>query len=117
MITVKVCRDKSGNLKGFVATGHAGYAPRGEDIVCSAVSTLTQTAVLGLESIGAPFDLDVRDGGMRVMLGGLEGVPPRKVEDARLILETIILGLKAVADVGREFVRVVESSCERGYES
>ena len=35
-------------LYGFTARGHAGAGERGEDIVCSAISALTQTAATGL---------------------------------------------------------------------
>lgn len=42
MINIEYCPEKY----LIRATGHAGYAPRGEDIVCAAVSTLIQTLAL-----------------------------------------------------------------------
>ena len=36
-------------------SGHAGYAPAGFDIVCSAISAVTQTALLGLEAIADSY--------------------------------------------------------------
>ena len=35
-------------IAGFRAKGHSGYAESGSDIVCAAVSAITQTACLGL---------------------------------------------------------------------
>lgn len=113
MITVKVYRDRVRNPTGFVATGHAGYAPWGEDIVCSAVSVLTQTAVLGLEAIDFPADSDIREGNMSLTLRKAEGISRRKAEDASLILETIILGLKAVAESHPKHVRVIDDGLRR----
>lgn len=47
MIVVKISvKDK--DITGFEVKGHAGYAKYGRDIVCSAVSAIVQTALLGL---------------------------------------------------------------------
>lgn len=40
MIYVKIQTDKATQTIELYAEGHAGYAPQGEDIVCSAVSIL-----------------------------------------------------------------------------
>ena len=50
MTHVTLIRDRSG-LVGFEAKGHTGYADEGSDIVCSAVSALTQTAALGINEV------------------------------------------------------------------
>lgn len=38
-------------LIGFEVSGHTGYAEQGSDIVCSAISGMTQMTTLGLEKI------------------------------------------------------------------
>ena len=40
-------------ITGYKVSGHAGYSEEGSDIVCSAVSALTQAPLLGLEK---PFE-------------------------------------------------------------
>lgn len=45
MITILVAADR------IHVSGHANMAPRGSDIVCSAVSALTLTLIRGLEEI------------------------------------------------------------------
>lgn len=40
-----------GICTGFSARGHAGYSAGGNDIVCAAVSALTQGAVISLEKL------------------------------------------------------------------
>lgn len=51
MIEVTFDIIEDGICKGFQVCGHAEYAPRGSDIVCAAVSALTQGAVSTLEQL------------------------------------------------------------------
>lgn len=44
MTTLRMLRDRQGYW-GFCCTGHSGYAESGEDIVCAAISALTQFCV------------------------------------------------------------------------
>ena len=50
-------------LIGFCCEGHSGYAASGEDIVCAAISALTQFCVSYLEkyNIGHTVDICERD--------------------------------------------------------
>ena len=50
MTTVSFLRDARG-LCGIRVSGHAGYAPAGEDIVCAAASVLITTCANALESV------------------------------------------------------------------
>ncbi|HUZ49221.1 MAG TPA: ribosomal-processing cysteine protease Prp [Candidatus Dormibacteraeota bacterium] len=50
MLAVTFCRDSRNRLSSVFATGHAGFAEHGEDIVCAAVSAILQAARLGLEA-------------------------------------------------------------------
>lgn len=45
MIEVRIRGD------GLTISGHAGYAPRGQSIVCAAVSAITLTMIEGLREI------------------------------------------------------------------
>ena len=38
------------DIRGFLSAGHADWAEEGSDIVCAAVSALTQTCVNALET-------------------------------------------------------------------
>ena len=65
MTTVTVFRRPDGALSGFDCRGHALYADAGEDIVCAAVSALTQGTLNGLLNVlKAPVDyhIDEKDG-------------------------------------------------------
>ena len=40
-------------LDGITISGHANYAPAGSDVVCAAVTVLTQTLIQSLEDLSA----------------------------------------------------------------
>lgn len=81
---------------GFAAMGHAGYAKSGEDIVCAAVSAVTQSALAGLSSVlGLSVSVRMRPqtGYMRVRLSH---VPRIHVHAAQTLLRTLHLYLLAL---------------------
>ncbi|MFA6937930.1 MAG: ribosomal-processing cysteine protease Prp [Treponema sp.] len=49
MIEVLLVCSSDGSLKSCNASGHAGFAVKGKDIVCAAVSSLLRTAIQVLE--------------------------------------------------------------------
>lgn len=53
MITIKA--EKKSGLVSIKVEGHANYDEHGKDIVCSAVSAITQTALLGLLAIAESY--------------------------------------------------------------
>jgi uncharacterized protein YsxB (DUF464 family) len=50
LINIELSFDKRDLLKSCRVSGHAGASPKGEDIVCAAVSVLTRTAYTVLSS-------------------------------------------------------------------
>ena len=51
MIRVSITRNKQNCIVEYRVTGHAGYDDHGRDVVCSAVSTLAQAVIIGLERV------------------------------------------------------------------
>ena len=51
MTKVDIFINQDGYIHGFQAKGHSGYAVHGEDIVCAAISALTQATVIGLTEV------------------------------------------------------------------
>ena len=107
MTTVTVFRRPDGSLSGFDCRGHAEYADAGEDIVCAAVSALTQGTLNGLLNVlKAPVDyrIDEKDG---ILTASLGDVPEDKRAGAQLLLETLVSALQMIeADYAR-FNRVI----------
>lgn len=50
MTKIQIFKQK-GKTQGFIVKGHSGYAEEGFDIVCSAISTLSQSVCVGLENV------------------------------------------------------------------
>jgi len=106
MTTVTVLYDR-GHIIGFDAEGHSGYADRDYDIVCAGVSSLTQTAYLGIAELTAA---DVRvyqgDGALRLRLG--HELANKQREQAELILETMVLGLRSIEENYGDYLKLIK---------
>lgn len=86
---------RQGEWAGFEATGHAGFAEQGSDIVCSAVSALAQTTLLGLtERLQLPVSYEVEEGKLYCVLG--QPLTNTQYEQAALLLDTLLLGLTSM---------------------
>lgn len=68
---------RRGQLIGFEATGHSGYAEEGSDIVCAAVSAVTQTAAIQAEDVLCMQDaVTVDETGATLRVCGDDGGAP-----------------------------------------
>lgn len=97
-------------MAGFTAHGHTGFAERGSDIVCAAVSALTTVTVLGLQArleLDPEVHVDEEEGYLHCMLDK-ERVPSSTWIRAQDLLETLALGLKEIAKEHSRYVRVKE---------
>ncbi|MFA5535838.1 MAG: ribosomal-processing cysteine protease Prp [Bacillota bacterium] len=95
MVFVEFFEDRDELLKAFKFTGHAGAAPHGEDLVCSAISVLSQTAVIGLQYyLREKPKLEIAAGLLSCILP--DGLNELEQERSQTILKTMELGLKAL---------------------
>ncbi|MFO7266014.1 MAG: ribosomal-processing cysteine protease Prp [Limnochordales bacterium] len=103
MVTVEVYRDAAGRIRGFRSTGHAGYGAYGQDIVCAAVSAITQTAVLGLlEHVKAEAAVAQAPGRLECKVSGEWAAR----EAVQAVLAAMTLGLREVERQYPKHVRV-----------
>jgi len=95
MIRITFLREND-RIVGFDCTGHAEYAEEGYDIICSAVSALTQTTVMGLVKVAQiPAGYDISDdGSLHCILG--KDATETQCKDAQLLFNTLSAGLHAV---------------------
>lgn len=93
-------------IQGFTVQGHAGYAMSGEDIVCAAVSVLTQTALLGLnEYLESKPQWKIDDHGyLECWL--VQGITPGDKEKSQVILHTMELGLLNIQQSYEQFLTI-----------
>ncbi|PTQ53477.1 MAG: putative ribosomal protein [Hydrogenibacillus schlegelii] len=99
MIEVRV-RRRDGVPVKIAVEGHAGYADPGEDIVCAGVSAITfgtANAVVRLTGLDPVKEMG-KSGSLHFHLPAPgEGVPSDRLRDARLLLEGMLIALKALA--------------------
>src|SRR5690625_4590181 len=99
LVHVRIERNAQGAIVGFFASGHAEYAPKGEDIVCAAVSALTQTALLGLQHhIGIAVEVTIDDDAGELHCTLPTSLHETKATYAQVILETMCTGIQAIAE-------------------
>lgn len=102
MIRVRIERDSTGRIEGFEAKGHAGAGPRGKDIVCAAVSVLTDSVFLGLDKhLHRGMDWNADSGDISVKLKE----PPDDLTEA--ILATMVLGLTEIQKIYPDKLRIL----------
>ena len=117
MTTVTVFRGPDGTLSGFDSRGHTGYADAGEDIVCAAVSALTQATVNGLANVlAAPVDYEIDEQDARMTVRLADAIVPDQRAGAQLLLQTFVQGLESIQSGYPRFIRVIykkrrESTC------
>lgn len=68
------------DARGVELRGHAGYAPRGQDIVCAAVSMLVYVQMRLLERAEELEELELRPGYVRMTLRQGGGADLRVME-------------------------------------
>lgn len=93
MIRAVVFRDEDRKIRAFSINGHAGYAPRGEDIICAAVSSLTINTINSIEKLTKDrFDAQIEEASGDVSFALADGFS----KEAQLLLESFVIGLDGI---------------------
>lgn len=90
---------------GFIIDGHAGYAEPGKDIVCAAVSAISQTCIMSIE------DLTKDECICRQENGYMELKCKNPDVDTILLLRAFETGARAISENYKKFVRFVRFRC------
>ena len=100
---------KDNIIFGFECSGHSGYAKSGEDIVCSALSSMTQSCALGLIKV-LKIDVDiVRDdnkGYLRVILP--KDLEKDRLDNAQILLQTLLFSVKDLVVGYSKYIKLEE---------
>lgn len=107
MIYVNVKKDPSGFISSFTMEGHAGYAEKGEDLVCagaSAVSFGSLNAVMALTNVTPDIDQG-EDGGLLSCVIP-EGLPVEVREQVQLLLEGMIVSLQTIEREYGQYIQI-----------
>lgn len=106
MTTVTV-KKIDGRIAEIICDGHTGYGVEGEDIVCAAVSSIVQTAVLGIFSVAgvnALYEVDEQRGYLKMTLP--EKMTEMQIHDSEVILKTLMCGIADLHEGYSDFVEL-----------
>ena len=102
MIIAKIYRDNNNYIRRYSITGHSGYDEHGKDIVCSAISVLSQTALLslvkvcGIEEKEIEYSIDEESGYLDVILSN--NIEASRLEKTEIVLKTMVLGIESIIE-------------------
>lgn len=88
-------------------SGHTGYGEQGEDIVCAALSSIVQTALLGLLTVAkikVKFDRNDEEGKLTFSLP--QDLNQQKRHDASVILDTMLCGISDLYEGFSDFINL-----------
>ncbi|MCX4363849.1 MAG: ribosomal-processing cysteine protease Prp [Clostridia bacterium] len=106
MTKVIVTRQQD-SIVGIECDGHTGYGTEGEDIVCSALSSIVQTAVLGLfrvAGVNVEFKTDDKRGYLKAVLP--KDLDSATRHDCDVILNTMLLGIMDLHEGFSDFIEL-----------
>ncbi|HHV16382.1 MAG TPA: ribosomal-processing cysteine protease Prp [Gelria sp.] len=104
MIEVRI-NYQGDDIISFQVKGHAGFAPKGQDIYCAGVSAVAQTALLGLcRNLSELPEYQVEEGWLQCRLPA--GLDREDMEKAQIILSTMEAGMLSMQEAYSDFIKL-----------
>ena len=106
MTTIKIFRHK-GKIRGFECSGHTGFGVQGEDVLCSAISTLAGSCHLGISKVlglEVSYQIDEENGFFALSINdkNLEN------QSAQLLFQVFIESARDLALNYQKFIKLKE---------
>ena len=109
MITINIKRNKKNEIISFSLNGHAGYDVNGKDIVCAAVSAVTNMVLIGLnEKLKLELGFEKSDGGY-IKVDLPHDIDTENMISAQLLLETMVTEFLDIESQYKGYILVRES--------
>lgn len=106
MTNIELVYNDNNKIEKVTVKGHANFS-NGDDIVCASVSTLTQTAILGLvKVVGLDINYEVEDGFLTFDIPQNLSYEDALMVDA--IMQTMKEGLLDIQSGYKKFVKLEE---------
>ena len=106
MTTVRFSR-RDGKFVAVSCEGHTDYGEHGSDIVCAALSSVVQTAVLGLLQVaGIAVDYKINEDAGALSAKLPDKLSERQAHDADVILKTAFLGVSDLYEQFSDFINL-----------
>ena len=106
MTKIKITK-KQNDFVSVVCDGHTGYGVEGEDIVCSAVSSIVQTCALGLlmvACIKVEIKRDDAKGYFEMKIPS--DLSEQEKHDSNLLIGTMLCGLNDLREEYSDFIEL-----------
>ena len=98
---------QNGFITKFECDGHTNFGVAGEDVVCAGVSSITQTAVLGVMMVAGVRAKLKRDEDRGYLLFELpNNMTEQESHDAQTILQTMLCGLSDLREGFSDFIEL-----------
>lgn len=97
----------NGSILSVECDGHANFGAKGEDIVCAALSSIVQTAALGLlQVLGIKIDIkrDDKKGYFKIEIP--ENLSGEMQQKADIITNTMLLGISDLHEGFSDFIEL-----------
>jgi uncharacterized protein YsxB (DUF464 family) len=104
MVEITINKNKLEQIIAMEVKGHAGYADHGQDIVCAAVSVLTINTVNSISHLlGVELQPESDAGILKCQFPVQADMAIH--EKMQMLLQSMLLGLQAIEDNYKEFIR------------
>ena len=104
MTNIKVLK-KDNQYTRITCDGHTGYGAEGEDIVCAALSSIVQTAalgILGVVGVNVNINRDDKNGYFDMIIP--EELDDAQKHDVQVILGTMMCGISELHEEYSDFI-------------
>ncbi len=104
MTTITITKSSEDNFKKIECKGHAGFADRGEDIVCAAISVLTINLLNSIEKFTDDGIVITQDEKKGLITLEFKDVPSK---EADLLMRSFELGVSSIFEqYGKKFLNI-----------
>lgn len=103
MINLTILKS-NGAITTIQSKGHSGYADAGQDIVCSAVSTIMQATLNGLINVvktKVDYEINAQIPFMRISVS-------EEDQQAQILMRTAYLALQQIAQDYKNYIKIKE---------
>ena len=102
MIVAEIYTQADGKITGFSIDGHSNTAPRGQDIFCAGVSTVSQAAYICLaDHLKRNFKSNFASGKLSLILNE----PPDDLTEA--VFQTMLIGIREIEKLAPQAVKLI----------
>lgn len=106
MTTIEIVKDQKGAYRQIICMGHAGYAKRGDDIVCAAISVLVISAMNSLEGLAGEKFTEVANEETGFMNFEFSKEKPLQ-EKSVFLLDSLVYSLETLGkEYGKKYLQV-----------